>query len=183
MGWVRASGDLQMRAWLRNFLLACSVAVAAGFAASPSARAVELIELRWEQLIPESLRHVAAPNLSTKILPHRPMTKRENMSMSSLSDLVTSYNGRRVKISGHVVPFDGDEQPLKRFLLIPFAGGCVKFPPPRNQAILVIREEGIRLTDYYDPVVVTGIINATPTETTIARIGYRISADTIEPQE
>jgi len=43
-------------------------------------------------------------------------------------------------------------------------------------------EEGIRLTNYYDPVAVTGVINAAPTETTIARIGYWVSADAIEPQ-
>jgi len=105
------------------------------------------------------------------------------MSISPQSDLVADYNGQRVKISGFVVPFDGDEQPLKRFLLIPFAGACVKFPPPRNQAILVTREGGIRLTDYSDPVVVTGVISVAPTETNIAKIGYRISADVIELQE
>ena len=172
-----------MRAWLQNSLLACSVAVAAGFVAWPSARAVEWVELRWEQLIPESLRKVAIPDLRAKVSPRSPMTKRNNMSMSLQSDLVTDYNGQRVKISGHVVPFDGDKQPLKRFLLIPFAGSCVLFPPPRNQAILISHERGIQLTNYYDPVTVTGVISATPTETTIARIGYRLSADAIDPQE
>lgn len=172
-----------MQAWLRNSLLACAIAVTAGLIPLPLAHAVEPLELRWEQLIPQSLRQIGPGNLLAKILPHRRVMERENMSISPQSDLVADYNGQRVKISGFVVPFDGDEQPLKRFLLIPFAGACVKFPPPRNQAILVTREGGIRLTDYSDPVVVTGVISVAPTETNIAKIGYRISADVIELQE
>lgn len=118
-----------------------------------------------------------------KILPHRQTTAHANMSVSPQSDLVTSYNGQRVKISGFVVPFNGDEPPYKRLLLIPFSGSCVKFPPPRNQAILIVHENGIRLANFFDPVAVTGVMSVAPTETDIAKIGYRISAEAIEPQE
>jgi hypothetical protein len=172
-----------MQAWLRHSLLACAIALAAGFILLPPARALEPLELRWEQLIPQSLRQIAGSSLITKILPHGGTVARGNMSVSPQADLVADYNGRRVKISGFVVPFDGDEQPLKRFLLIPFAGACVKFPPPRNQAILIVVERGIQLTDYYDPVAVTGVIGVAPTETKIAKIGYRLAAEVIEPQE
>jgi hypothetical protein len=172
-----------MQARLRNSLLACALAVAAGFVSLPPARAVEPLELRWEQLIPQSLRQTAPRNLMAKILPHGIMRERANMSLSPRSDLVATYNGERVKISGFVVPFNNDEQPYKRLLLIPFSGACVKFPPPRNQAILIVLKRGIQFTNYYDPVAVTGVISVAPTETEIAKIGYRISADAVEPQE
>ena len=140
---VGARGDFQMRAWLRNSLLAFSIAVAAGFVSLPPAHAVEPLEIRWEQLIPASLQ--AAPhNLMAKLLPHGQTKVRANMSVSQRSDLVAAYNGQRVKIVGFVLPFNNEEQPYKRLLLIPFSGACVKFPPPRNQAILVIVEKGIR---------------------------------------
>jgi hypothetical protein len=172
-----------MKAWLRNSLLACSLAVAAEFVSFPLARAVEPLEIRWEQLIPQSLHQNASSNLMAKILPHGQMREHANMSVSQRSDLVAAYNGQRVKISGFVVPFNNVEPPYKRLLLIPFSGACVKFPPPRNQAILIIYERGIRLTDFAYPFAVTGVMNVAPTETDIAKIGYRITAEAIEPQE
>jgi hypothetical protein len=172
-----------MQAWLRNSLLACSIAVAAGFISLPPARAQEPLEIRWEQLIPDSLHQTAPHNLMAKFLSHRRTGERANMSISQRSDLVAAYNGQRVKISGFVLPFNNEEQPYKRLLLIPFSGACVKFPPPRNQAILIILEKGIHLDNFVDPVAVTGVMNVAPTETDIAKIGYRISAEAIEPQE
>ena len=172
-----------MQAWLRNSLLACSIAVAAGFVSLPLARAVEPIEIRWEQLIPETLHQNAPSKLMAKLLPRGQMKERANMSVSQRSDLVAAYNGQRVKITGFVLPFNNEEQPYKRLLLIPFSGACVKFPPPRNQAILIIIEKGIRLDDFAYPFAVTGIMNVAPTETDIAKIGYRITAEAIEPQE
>lgn len=171
-----------MRAWLRNSLLACPIAVAAGFVSWPPARAAEPLAIRWEQLVPASPRQTAARDLMAKISPHRQMSERVNMSVFPRPDLVFAYDGRRVKISGFALPFNNDELPYKRLLLIPFSGACVKFPPPRNQAILIVIEKGIRLTDFVYPVVVTGVMNVAPTETDIAKIGYRISAETIEPE-
>lgn len=172
-----------MQAWLRISMLACAITVAAGLVPLPFARAAEPLEIRWEQLIPESLPQAAPHNLMAKFLPHQRTTERRNMSVSQRSDLVAAYDGQRVKITGFLVPFNNDEQPYKRLLLIPFSGACVKFPPPRNQAILISIENGIRLTDFVYPVTVTGVMNVAPTETDIAKIGYRITADAIEPQE
>ena len=81
------------------------------------------------------------------------------------------------------MPFNNEQPPYKRLLLIPFSGACVKFPPPRNQAILLVHEEGIHLTNYFDPMAVTGVMSVAPTQTDIAKIGYRISVESIEPQE
>ena len=172
-----------MQAWLRNSLLASSIAVAAGFVPWPPAHAAEALEIRWEQLVPESSRQTSPRDLLAKILPNRRTMERANTSISQQSDLVAAYNGQRIKISGFALPFNNDEQPYKRLLLIPFSGACVKFPPPRNQAILIVIEKGIRYSNFYDVVAVTGIMDVAPTETDIAKIGYRISAETVETQE
>jgi hypothetical protein len=55
-----------MRAWVLNFLLAYTIAVAAGFVSISPARALQPLEIRWEQLIPESLRQIAPPDLMAK---------------------------------------------------------------------------------------------------------------------
>jgi uncharacterized protein len=172
-----------MQTCLRNSLLVCAVAVAAGFVSLPPARAQEPLEIRWEQLIPASLRPGAPHNLMAKILPRKQTKEHANMSVSQRSDLVAIYNGQRIRIVGFVLPFNNEEQPYKRLLLIPFSGACVKFPPPRNQAILLTLEKGIHLDSFVDPVAVTGIMNVAPTVTDIAKIGYRIAAEVIAPQE
>lgn len=172
-----------MSAWARDFLFACSIVVSAGFVSWSPACATEPLEIRWEQLIPASRHLPASADLMAKLLPNRQTIGRANMSVSPQSDLVSAYDGRRVKITGFVLPFNNDELPYKRMLLIPFSGACVKFPPPRNQAILIVHEKGIRLTNFVDLVAVTGVMSVAPTETDIARIGYRIAADSIEPQE
>jgi uncharacterized protein len=171
-----------MRAPLRKSLLVCAIAVLAAIASLPPARA-EPLEIRWEQLVPEPLHQTASHTLMAKLASHGPMNERANMSVSPRSDLVAAYDGRRVRITGFVVPFNNEEPPYRRLLLIPFSGACVKFPPPRNQAILLTIEKGIRLTDFVYPFVVTGIMAAAPAETDIAKTGYRIAAETIMPAE
>jgi hypothetical protein len=172
-----------MRAWLRISLLACAIAVAAGFVPVALAGAAEPLEIRWEQLIPQSLQQTAKSKLMAKLLPQRHAMDRANVSMSPQSDLVTAYDGQRVRITGFVVPFNNELPPYKRLLLIPFSGACVKFPPPRNQAILITHEKGFHLDSFVDPVAVTGTMSVAPTQTDIAKIGYRIAAETIEPQD
>ena len=105
------------------------------------------------------------------------------MSVSPRSDLVEAYDGARVRITGFAVPFNNEAPPYRRLLLIPFSGACVKFPPPRNQAILLDVAQGITLDDFVDPVAVTGVMTVAPAETDIAKTGYRITAETIAPAE
>ena len=139
-----------MRAGMRTFLLACAIAAVAGFVAMSPARAEAPLDIRWENLIPETLQETAPNQLMAKLLPHRQTMGSANVnahvSVSPQADLVAAYNGQRVRITGFVVPFNNELPPYKRLLLIPFSGACVKFPPPRNQAILVSVAQGITLT-------------------------------------
>jgi hypothetical protein len=118
-----------------------------------------------------------------KFLPHARTPGPAAMSVSPRSDLVAAYDGERVRITGFAVPFNNEQPPYKRLLLIPFSGACDKYPPPRNQAILVTVANGIQLTEFADPVAVTGVISVAPAQTDIAETGYRIAAETIAPQE
>jgi hypothetical protein len=168
-----------MQAWLRNGLLACLAACAAGFAASPSAYAAEPINLRWDQLAPPPPE--ATRELLTKITARRRVNQRVDACTKPRSDLVTVFSGERVKISGFIVPFNGDEPPLKSFVLIASAGGCVSFPPPRNKMILVTPKQALVLDSYFNLMDVTGVIRTKPAQTAIGEVGYQLAAETIEP--
>jgi len=170
-----------MQPRLRHSLLACAVAITAGIALVPPARAADPVEIRWEQLIPASHPQTTARDLMAKFLPSAHTTGRAAVSVSPRADLVRAYDGARVRITGFAVPFNNEAPPYRRLLLIPFSGACVKFPPPRNQAILVGVAQGFALNDFVYPVVVTGEMTVTPEKTDIAETGYRISAETIVP--
>jgi hypothetical protein len=169
---------------LRQSLLACAIAVTAGLASPPPARAADPVEIRWEQLIPESHQQTTtARDLIAQFLPHARTSGRATMSVSRRADLVEAYDGARVRITGFAVPFNNEAPPYKRLLLIPFSGACVKFPPPRNQAILVNIDQGIAMDDFVYPVIVTGAMSVMPAHTDIAETGYTITAESIRPAE
>lgn len=171
-----------METRLRNSVLAC--ALAAGLASQSPARAADPVEIRWEQLIPASHQQTTtARDLMAKFLAPRQTTGRAAMSVAPQPDLVRAYDGARVRITGFAVPFNNEEPPYRRLLLIPFSGACVKFPPPRNQAILVNIDRGITLEDFVYPVAVTGTMSVTPAQTDIAETGYTITAGSIVPAE
>jgi hypothetical protein len=170
-----------MQAWLRSGLLACVAACAAGFAAWPPAYAAEPVALRWEQLAPPPPE--ATRELLTMIAAQRHVTARVDACVKPSLDLVTVFSSERVKISGFIVPFNGDEGPLKRFVLIAAAGGCAVFPPPRNKMILVTPRQALALETYFDPVEITGIIRTMPTQTPIGEVGYLLAGETIRLQQ
>lgn len=157
--------------YARTVLAACLAAAVLTLAAAP-ARAGEPVALRWEQLVPGPGNARLA-----KLLERKPAAAAD---MSSLSDLVMDYDGARVSLEGFVVPLSGAERPLKEFLLIPFAGSCVKFPPDRNQAVLVTVPGGADLEDFFDPVTVTGTLTVAPTPTSLVTAGYQIAAESVK---
>ncbi len=171
-----------MHAPLRHSVLA--LALAAALASPPPARAADPVSIRWEQLIPASQQEAApARDLMAKVLPAKQTTGRAAVSVSPQADLVRAWDGARVRITGFAVPFNNEDPPYRRLLLIPFSGACVKFPPPRNQAILVRVAQGIAMDDFVYPVVVTGEMSVAPAVTDIAETGYTIGAESIVPAE
>lgn len=94
--------------------------------------------------------------------------------------LVTDFDGERVRIGGYVVPLDFEATSVTEFLLVPFVGACIHVPPPpANQIIYVKTAEGFKVTDLFDPVYVTGKMEAKIAATGIAEAGYTIDADSV----
>ena len=69
--------------------------------------------------------------------------------------------GQEVRIPGYVLPLEMRERKAVEFLLVPTVGACIHTPaPPANQMIHVVHPDGIEIKGLYDPVWVTGVMEA-----------------------
>jgi uncharacterized protein len=154
------------------------------------------ITLEWEQLIPASVKRTAGMTMRG-IVDHSQI--RAVDERVPLSGLVSTFNGKQVRIAGFVVPLGFDQTEVNEFLLVPFVGACIHVPPPPpNQIILVRSHEPVELGGLFDPVWVTGEFQApdltigltagqsaggelVPVD--VVSVGYEIAAQHVEEYE
>ena len=161
-----------MRAWLY-------VAFALLALAAPVRAADETIELQWEDLIPGLQTFVAMG-----LVQHGQNILDVDPGAIAAAGSVKEFDGKRVAISGFVVPLDLDATTVTEFLLVPYIGACIHVPPPPpNQVVYVRSAKGVRITGLFDAVTVTGVLRQAEMNTELAEAGYRITADKVEAYE
>lgn len=153
-------------------------------------------ELKWAQLIPPDAREKPKtlkpffgqrpsspaalkedPNIPEAQWMSQPLSQRPGDD----APLVADFDGERVRIGGYVVPLDFEATSVTEFLLVPFVGACIHVPPPpRNQLIYVKAASGFTVTDLFDPVYVTGTMQAKAETTELAEAGYTIVAEAVD---
>ena len=97
-----------------------------------------------------------------------------------------SLDGKKVKISGFVVPIEEKERAVTEFLLVPYFGACIHVPPPpANQIIHVISAKPIKHLHAMDAVWVTGELKvaryARETLMGTGASGYQINSRVVTP--
>jgi uncharacterized protein len=166
------------------------------FGADGEETASRPIPLEWEQLIPAGVK--GTPGASMRgIVEHSQITAVDESVAPS--GLVSTFNGKQVRIGGFVVPLNFDQTEVNEFLLVPFVGACIHVPPPPpNQMILVRSHEPVEIGGLYDPVWVTGEFQApdltigvtagqsaggelVPVD--VVSVGYEITAQSVEGYE
>jgi uncharacterized protein len=144
--------------------------------------ASDLIEIQWEQLIPQTRGGGDARDrvVPRGVVPHGRMTPLPD----DFGGLVHDYDGQRVRLAGYVLPLDFAGTSIQEFLLVPYVGACIHVPPPPpNQIVYVTIEEGTEVGGMFEPVWVTGTLNTAAISNELADIGYRIEAESVEPYE
>lgn len=70
---------------------------------------------------------------------------------------VKKLDGKRVAIAGYLLPLDFDPKGGTEFLLVPYVGACIHVPPPPpNQVVYVKSSSPQQVTDFFEPVMITG---------------------------
>jgi hypothetical protein len=141
------------------------------------AQAEDPIELEWQQLMPASDK----PPASTPwgMVQHGQLdTPLETPEAEAA--VVTAYDGKRVRIPGFIVPLEFEGDGVTSFLLVPFVGACIHVPPPPpNQIIYVESKTPVVVTAAFDPITVTGTLEATALATELADVGYHLAAEEV----
>lgn len=154
----------------RSFLALAAALPALG------ARAADVTELNWDDLIPGASPRRGAGLAG--VVQHGQIDPGQSMPMG----VVTRYNGSRVRLPGFVIPIEYSGAGVTSFILVPYVGACIHVPPPPpNQLVMVTTQIPYENNELFTPVEVTGLFETAQTRMELAEIGYRMEAERIAP--
>lgn len=146
-----------------------------------------VLELGWEDLLPageeEILNSLREGTASAEIVDLYTSPLREDQIGSF--NTVTELDGRRIRMPGFLLPVDFISRGVAReFLLLPYHGACVHYPPPPpNQIVYVTSEQPIEFDRLWDPVWVEGRMQTAMTSTDLAEAAYTMNVVRVEDYE
>jgi len=110
---------------------------------------------------------------------------RELKKIWNAAPIVESMEGRYVKMPGFVVPLEMVGEKATEFFLVPYFGACIHVPPPpANQMIYVVMQQGKGVTvtgDMLQAIWVTGNTSIKHTSNELGSAGYMLYATAVEP--
>ena len=133
-------------------------------------------ELTWDDLIPDAgvIEQPGGDSLG------------DPFAMPALpTGVVEELDGVLVKIPGFVVPLEvSTGGKVSEFLLVPYFGACIHYPPPPpNQLVHVLTEEPLDLESTWEPIWAIGELNTEFRDLGLATAGYKMAAQAIEKYE
>lgn len=142
----------------------------------------EPIEMEWLDLLPpESL--LAYQNMEPDVVDH----SGNNFSMSWVPSaaetaVMEDFDGANIRIAGYIVPLEFDDEFIvTEFFLVPYYGACIHVPPPPpNQIIHVVHEEGVLVEALYFPFWIEGELATEMTVNDLAQSAYSMTASKVE---
>ncbi|WP_299407209.1 DUF3299 domain-containing protein [uncultured Roseobacter sp.] len=155
---------------------------ALGFATLPNAGLANTPKLvGWDDLIPPGVPY-------SEIIGEGEIDMVRDTWLPEFDENATKLNpvldGAYIKMPGYVLPIDMSTAGVTSFIMVPYVGACVHVPPPpANQLVFVDSEKPWPSDQLWDPVWVTGIMKHELQSTTLAHIGYAMTAEKIEVYE
>jgi len=99
--------------------------------------------------------------------------------------VVEELDGQLVKIPGFIVPLEVSfEGEVSEFLLVPYFGACIHYPPPPpNQLVYITAGEPIDLESTWEPIWAIGELKTEFRESGLGSAGYTMLTQSIEKYE
>lgn len=174
---------------------------------APVERAPEIIELNWDDLMPEGeearleelyaeffadldARMAEGSTMMTSRGPGSVDDIAEGSELDTMPQLgtfntVPELDGRLVRLPGFIVPLDyEDRETVSEFLFVPYYGACIHTPPPPpNQIVYVIGKAKLRGDDLYRPYWAEGLLKGTPVDSALGDAAYMLVLDRLKPYD
>ncbi|MFK7857736.1 MAG: DUF3299 domain-containing protein [Granulosicoccus sp.] len=162
------------------------------FSSDKEAEQAELLEVWWEDLIPDDFVQPENPFITMsqeaidKLMDGSDESNAELARLEAefnIAPVVTELDGKRVKIPAYVTPleFNGESR-MKEFLLVPYVGACIHTPPPpANQIVHATSTDPVEIPDIYDAVWAIGTIRTKTVKSELAESGYQLEVEEIMP--
>jgi len=183
---------------LATLAAACSPSADTGSGADPAPDALASLEtvdasieaelIVWRDLMPdedlealEALNEgTADPGLMNQFVGNSPI---ENQS--GTFNVVEDLDGLVARMPGYILPLDFSQQgEAREFLLLPYHGACVHYPPPPPNQIVYLRSaEPIQFTSLWHPVWVEGRMQVERIDTDLAASAYSMVVRSVAPYE
>ncbi len=150
-------------------------------------------ELSWDDLIPEA-EESEQPDVSGLQAAEK-LLEDEGWEDDSWEGLLTApvypqgvvddLDGIQAKLPGFIVPLElADGGKIKEFLLVPYFGACIHYPPPPpNQVVYVILEKPIEVESTWEPIWATGELTTKFRGSDLGAAGYTMAGRKIEEYE
>jgi uncharacterized protein len=99
------------------------------------------------------------------------------------SELLRRVDGKRVKVPGYIVPLEDDASRITEFLLVPYFGACVHYPPPPPNQIVHVKLPPGKPTslEFWLPVWIEGTLRIESYESPYGTVGFRIAGEQVTP--
>lgn len=190
---LRGLASSVVTAFLLSGLSSVAVAQTATKPAAGASTAIK--EITWDDLISEKwVKEMQAEmTLMGRLGFLEDGTEAANKAMSKLRDkwnaapIVTTYLNQRVRLPGYVVPLDGERHLRREFLLVPYFGACIHYPPPpANQMMLVQPTANSRIRTVPESMAavwVEGTLREARLATSQGVTGYTLEAESVRPYE
>ncbi|MEO1040129.1 MAG: DUF3299 domain-containing protein [Pseudomonadota bacterium] len=140
----------------------------------------------WRDLLPDGELEIlqqlqegrAAPSLMSQF------AGRDNEQIGTFN-VVEELDGAIIRMPGYILPLDYAEAGAAReFLLLPYHGACIHYPPPPpNQIVYMRSAEPVRFNALWDPVWVEGRMQVEQVSSELADAAYSIAVRSVEPYE
>jgi hypothetical protein len=154
---------------------------------APGAALADVEELQWDALIPPDYRpeELFSEDLS-ELEDDDPRALAMMDKLKALwaeAPVVEALDGMTVKLPGFVAPLQMDGEYISEFLLAPYYGACIHVPPPpANQTVYVITEEGRGVKHkLFDAVWVVGVLSVKRFNSEVGDAGYTLYANEVVP--
>lgn len=153
-----------------------------------AASASELRVLSWEDLLPSSADaqpSAAGPGGGGEWFLHDESSDEAPALPAYSIEVVDDLNGTRVILPGFIVPLElADQGKVTEFLLVPYFGACIHYPPPPpNQIVYVTLPKPVEIGSIWVPVWVAGEIRTETRESDKGSAGYTMMAEFMEDYE